>query len=266
MIVSNSNNIGDLFYQNRSYSEAYFGSRLVFKKKTEDEEHDYSYYDVVAEWASRTFYSVTLSTRNDTVYASSVSNARNASSLCMRLGSQNTRNNLAPYLEDSPSNITKFRYSDLTTSEVTSLDYAFSSFKYLYGGFFNDSNNTYLTKILYWRIPSTVTSINYLLYNCSTLTEMTVDWDLSNVSSAESPFLLSIPTNFTLRGKIKGIKFDVAVDSMILDEEGLQVFINGLEEVSSTQIVTFNKNNYNSLTEEQKQSITDKGWTIASAS
>lgn len=47
-----------------------------------------------------------------------------------------------------------------------------------------------------------------------------------------------------------------------LSDESIQSILDGLATVSSTQTLAFNSAVYAKLTEEQKQSATDKGWTI----
>lgn len=49
-----------------------------------------------------------------------------------------------------------------------------------------------------------------------------------------------------------------------LSDESIQSIIDGLATVSSTQTLSLNSAVYAKLTEEQKQSVTDKGWTIIS--
>lgn len=61
----------------------------------------------------------------------------------------------------------------------------------------------------------------------------------------------------------ESIKYNLSFkQSSQLSDESIQSILDGLATVSSTQTLAFNSAVYAKLTEEQKQSATDKGWTI----
>lgn len=61
----------------------------------------------------------------------------------------------------------------------------------------------------------------------------------------------------------ESIKYKLSFkQSSQLSDESIQSILDGLATVSSTQTLAFNSAVYAKLTEEQKQSATDKGWTI----
>lgn len=61
----------------------------------------------------------------------------------------------------------------------------------------------------------------------------------------------------------ESIKYNLSfTQSSQLSDESIQSILDGLATVSSTQTLAFNSAVYAKLTEEQKQSATDKGWTI----
>lgn len=61
----------------------------------------------------------------------------------------------------------------------------------------------------------------------------------------------------------ESIKYNLSFkQSSQLSDESIQSILDGLATVSSTQTLDFNSAVYAKLTEEQKQSATDKGWTI----
>lgn len=63
----------------------------------------------------------------------------------------------------------------------------------------------------------------------------------------------------------ESIKFNLSFkQSSKLSDESIQSILDGLANVSTTQTLDLNSEVYAKLTEEQKQSATDKGWTITS--
>ena len=61
----------------------------------------------------------------------------------------------------------------------------------------------------------------------------------------------------------ESLKYDLQMaQSKSLSLESLQSIIDGLGNVTTTRTLSLNSIAYNKLTEEQKQSATDKGWTI----
>lgn len=61
----------------------------------------------------------------------------------------------------------------------------------------------------------------------------------------------------------ESLKYNLSIaQSLLLSDESIQSILDGLATVSSTQTLFLNSAVYAKLTEEQKQSATDKGWTI----
>lgn len=61
----------------------------------------------------------------------------------------------------------------------------------------------------------------------------------------------------------ESIKQNLAfTQSSQLSDESIQSILDGLANVSTTRTLSLNSEVYAKLTEEQKQSATDKGWTI----
>lgn len=105
-----------------------------------------------------------------------------------------------------------------------------------------------------------------VLFNGRTsLEEVIGELDFSGIKSVydqNSPF-----TRCTSLAEIRftkeSIKYGLSFErSSQLSDESIQSILDGLATVSSTQTLAFNSAVYAKLTEEQKQSATDKGWTI----
>lgn len=176
--------IVDISYKNLSTLRLYKGRNLIWEREDETPS-EYLDYDMVLDWSSRTYYTAGTQTSNGAW--NSVNNARNAASLCFRQGTR-TRYNLTPYLEEAPSNITKCSYSNLLSGNITSLANAFSGWQYLYGGFYMDTYNAYLTEVKWLRIPSTCTSLASAFKECNALTKANIVGDTSHVTSFNSMF------------------------------------------------------------------------------
>lgn len=84
---------------------------------------------------------------------------------------------------------------------------------------------------------SNVTRIPYMFFHCD---------KLLNVS-----------------GTLESIKADIDLSYCPLTNESAMIFINGLAGVSSNKTITFKASTYSTLTDEQKNLATSKGWTIA---
>lgn len=105
-----------------------------------------------------------------------------------------------------------------------------------------------------------------LLFNGrGSLEEIIGELDLSKITSANvqnNPFnwcTSLVEVRFTK----ESIKYNLSfTQSSQLSDESIQSILDGLATVSSTQRLAFNSAVYAKLTEEQRQSATDKGWTI----
>lgn len=99
--------------------------------------------------------------------------------------------------------------------------------------------------------------------DCYKLETLNLDgWDFSNAISFSSMFTRC--NNLTnVIGTIKGIKANLDLSSSPLSNDSAMVFINGLETVTTSKTITFKDSTYNTLTDEQINIATSKGWTIS---
>lgn len=89
-------------------------------------------------------------------------------------------------------------------------------------------------------------------------------WDFSNAIGFSNTFLrCNSLTNVV--GTIKGIKANIDLSSSPLTNASAMVFINGLETVTQSRTIKFSATTYSTLTDEQKNIATSKGWTITHA-
>lgn len=105
-----------------------------------------------------------------------------------------------------------------------------------------------------------------LLFNGrGSLEEIIGELDLSKITSANvqnNPFN-GCTSLVEVRFTKESIKYNLSfTQSSQLSDESIQSILDGLATVSSTQTLALNSAVYAKLTEEQKQSATDKGWTI----
>lgn len=105
-----------------------------------------------------------------------------------------------------------------------------------------------------------------LLFNGrGSLEEIIGELDLSKITSANvqnNPFN-GCTSLVEVRFTKESIKYNLSfTQSSQLSDESIQSILDGLATVSSTQTLFLNSAVYAKLTEEQKQSATDKGWTI----
>lgn len=113
---------------------------------------------------------------------------------------------------------------------------------------------------------SMVGSMAEFLSGCSNLTTLKLSLlDLSKVSYAPSAFSTCVHLT-NIIGTITGIKFDInLIGSSFLTNASAMVFINGLANVDTAKTISFHKNTYLTLTEQQIAIATSKGWTVASS-
>lgn len=105
-----------------------------------------------------------------------------------------------------------------------------------------------------------------LLFNGrGSLEEIIGELDLSKITSANvqnNPFN-GCTSLVEVRFTKESIKYNLSfTQSSQLSDESIQSILDGLANVSTTQTLSLNSAVYAKLTEEQKQSATDKGWTI----
>jgi hypothetical protein len=108
-------------------------------------------------------------------------------------------------------------------------------------------------------------SFQYMFYNQQFLENITGEIDFTKISSAENITLMFYACNNLkeVRFTKESLKYNLQMaQSGSLSLESLQSIIDGLGNVTTTSTLSLNSTAYNKLTEEQKQSATDKGWTI----
>lgn len=109
------------------------------------------------------------------------------------------------------------------------------------------------------------TSFSNMFYNQQFLENITGEIDFTKISSATDITLMFYACNNLkeVRFTKESLKYNLQMtQSGSLSLESLQSIIDGLENVTTTSTLSLNSTAYNKLTEEQKQSATDKGWTI----
>ena len=109
------------------------------------------------------------------------------------------------------------------------------------------------------------TSFQYMFYNQQFLENITGEIDFTKISSATNINLMFYACNNLkeVRFTKESLKYNLQMaQSGSLSLESLQSIIDGLGNVTTTSTLSLNSTAYNKLTEEQKQSATDKGWTI----
>lgn len=109
------------------------------------------------------------------------------------------------------------------------------------------------------------TSFQYMFYNQQYLENINGEIDFTKISATTGTNLMFYACNNLkeVRFTKESLKYDLQMaQSKSLSLESLQSIIDGLENVTTTRTLSLNAIAYNKLTEEQKQSATDKGWTI----
>lgn len=109
------------------------------------------------------------------------------------------------------------------------------------------------------------TSFQLMFYNQQFLENITGEIDFTKISSAMNIDLMFYACNNLkeVRFTKESLKYNLKMaQSGSLSLESLQSIIDGLGNVTTTSTLSLNSTAYNKLTEEQKQSATDKGWTI----
>lgn len=125
-------------------------------------------------------------------------------------------------------------------------------------GYFNLKNISFSPKLI-------GISFQYMFYNQQYLENINGEIDFTKISSATNITLMFYACNDLkeVRFTKESLKYDLQMaQSESLSLESLQSIIDGLGNVTTTRTLSLNSTAYNKLTEEQKQSATDKGWTI----
>lgn len=109
------------------------------------------------------------------------------------------------------------------------------------------------------------TSFQHMFYNQQFLENINGEIDFTKISATTGTELMFYACNNLkeVRFTKESLKYKLQMaQSGSLSLESLQSIIDGLGNVTTTSTLSLNSTAYNKLTEEQKQSATDKGWTI----
>lgn len=107
-------------------------------------------------------------------------------------------------------------------------------------------------------------SFRYIFYNQQYLENINGEIDFTKINAMGTDLMFYSCNNLKeVRFTKESLKYDLQMaQSKSLSLESLQSIIDGLKNVTTTRTLSLNSTAYNKLTEEQKQSATDKGWTI----
>ena len=104
--------------------------------------------------------------------------------------------------------------------------------------------------------------VQFAFYNIKKCQEISL-LDFTSVTNAKSTFKYSTSIK-ELRFVKNSIHISISFeDQMLLSTESVQSIIDGLATVTTAQTITFHKDI--ALTDEQKQTINEKGWTLVQA-
>lgn len=126
--------------------------------------------------------------------------------------------------------------------------------------YFNLKNISFSPKLIGY-------SYQYMFYNQQYLENINGEIDFTKINATTGTNLMFYACNNLkeVRFTKESLKYDLQMaQSKSLSLESLQSIIDGLGNVTTTRTLSLNSTAYNKLTEEQKQSVTDKGWTIIS--
>lgn len=107
-------------------------------------------------------------------------------------------------------------------------------------------------------------SFRYMFYDQQHLENINGEIDFTKIIATGTDLMFYSCNNLKeVRFTKESLKYDLPMtQSKSLSLESLQSIIDGLGNVTTTRTLSLNSTAYNKLTEEQKQSATDKGWTI----
>lgn len=109
-----------------------------------------------------------------------------------------------------------------------------------------------------------VVSFSNMFKGCSKLESLTFNGDYFNMSKANCYGMFDGCTSLkNIVGSITGIRVSIDLSSCPLTRISAMVFINGLDTITTSQIITFNQVTYNTLSAEDIAIATNKGWTVA---
>lgn len=109
-----------------------------------------------------------------------------------------------------------------------------------------------------------VVSFSDMFKGCSKLESLTFNGDYFNMSKASCYGIFDGCTSLkNVVGSITGIRVSIDLSSCPLTRISAMVFINGLDTITTSQIITFSQITYNTLSAEDIAIATNKGWTVA---
>ena len=109
-----------------------------------------------------------------------------------------------------------------------------------------------------------VVSFSDMFKGCSKLESLTFNGDYFNMSKASCYGMFDGCTSLkNIVGSITGIHVSIDLSSCPLTRISAMVFINGLDTITTSQIITFSQVTYNTLSAEDIAIATNKGWTVA---
>lgn len=108
------------------------------------------------------------------------------------------------------------------------------------------------------------TFFRYMFYDQQHLENINGEIDFTKIKATGTDLMFYSCNNLKeVRFTKESLKYNLQMaQSGSLSLESLQSIIDGLGNVTTTSTLSLNSTAYNKLTEEQKQSATDKGWTI----
>ena len=108
---------------------------------------------------------------------------------------------------------------------------------------------------------SKVTNIADMFYGCGMLSDLYLNFDVSQSNSIDGPFgLCHLLTNVV--GKFDNCSNNLWFTDAPLTVASAMVFINGLATVTEKRTLALSRTTYDSLTNEQIAIATAKGWTV----
>lgn len=144
-------------------------------------------------------------------------------------------------------------------------DYEFSIEVDLTSCYYMFNNLTALVEITHFPDTTYLTRTTGMFNGCSGLTDIHFDNLVMRHMTAYTNMFYGCSKLKNVSGNISGICKDMYLANSPLTNDSAMLFINALDEVTSTKTITFSSTTYSTLTSTQKAVATSKGWTVASA-
>ena len=158
---------------------------------------------------------------------------------------------------DGCSGLTSLDLSSFDTSNVTNMRYMFSSCS----GLTSLNLSSFNTE--------KVTNMSWMFFRCSKLTSLNLSsFDTTKVTDMSCMFVrcsslskLTLSSSFFNSTRVT--TYDFSTLTAWTDTDSLANFVSVLPTITTTKTISLSTNTQNALTDEQKTTITTKGWTIA---